>query len=237
MNKKIRYAIGGVLVALFAFVGIAVAGGIGPFGVKLGGIPAEIQNLIKGPEKLPATDRLTGCDSSATSTDCATIRTSEPAEQATKGLSTATAYTEVAATKQSGMIDDRLTVNNTLKNISFCGKLSRTRQVIINGVDVGQRIAELASKDQMGYVPGGDSPQGESFGRAICNTLPLNVPEMKGVLEMRDVITPQTNTSQTPSNNYTVIVGTYAFVIDPITNEIFNVGAYDGTLFLVGKLK
>lgn len=235
--KKSLLAVSGLAFALLTFGSIAIAGGTGPLGAGISASVAIIQNVFKGTDKSYKIDPLTGCDSSATTTNCATIKTSQPAEQAVTGFSTATSYTEVASTKQSGKIDQFLTVDNTLKNISFCGKLSKTRQVIINGVDVGQRIAELASKDQMGYVPGGDSPQGESFGRAICNTLPLNVPEMKGVLEMWDVITPQTNTSQNPTGNYLVVIGTYAFVINPTTDEIFNVGAYDGTLFLVGKLK
>ncbi len=233
MNQKTLYATGGVLVALLACGGIAVAGGIGPFGVKLGSVPAEIRELIKGPENLPATDRLTGCDSSATTTDCARVRTSEPAEQATKGLSTAASYTEVAATKQSGKIDDHLTVNNTLKSISFCGISHKTRQVIIDGVDVGQRIAQLASSDQMGKTPNGDS-----IGLGVCNSMPHNIAYTKGILEIQDVTTFQGENTQALGESYTVIIGALTFVVNLETNEIFNVSAYDGsTLTSVGKLK
>lgn len=237
MKRKTLLTVSGVALALLISGSVALAGGIGPFGAGISASVATIHNLIKGPEKLPATDRLTGCDSSATTTDCARVRTSEPAEPASKGLSTAISYTEVASTKQSGKIDARLTVNNTLKEVSFCGKSSKIRQVIIDGVDVGQRLAYLASTDQMGYAPGGDLPGGESIGRAVCNTLPLNVPEMKGVLEMRDVAISKSDDTRAPGNNYGVNIGNYAFIINPTTNEIFNVGAYDGTLVSVGKLR
>jgi len=210
-----------------------MAGGVGPLGAGIGASVATIQNAFKGPEKLPNINPQTGCDSSATSTNCATVKTSQSAESPTTGRSTAASYTEVATTHQSGRIDAHLTIDNTLKNVSFCGNLTlKTRQVIINGVDVGQRIAQLASSDQMGKLPNGDS-----LGQAICNSMPHNMEGTRGILEMRDVITPQTNTSQTPTNNYTVIIGAMAFAINPVTNEIFNIGAYDGTLVLLGKLK
>lgn len=233
MNKKTIYATGSILVALFALGGIVTAAGVGPFGVKLGAVPAEIRDLIKGPEKLPSTDRLTGCDSSATTTDCATVRTSQAAEQASTGLSTASSYTEVASTNQSGKIDARLSVDNTLKGVSFCGTTFKTRQVIINGIDVGQRIAWLASNDQMGKLP-----DGGSLGQGVCNSMPHYFPVTKGILEMRDVTTFKSDDIRAPGDNYGVNIGTMTFVVNSATGEIFNVDAYDGsTLTSVGKLK
>lgn len=232
MKRKTLLTASVATLAILISGSIAVAGGIGPFSAGIGASFATIQNLIKGPEKLPAINPQTGCDSSATSTDCATVRISQPAEQATTGLSTATSYTEVASTQQSGKIDAHLTIDNTLKELSFCGTSFKTRQIIINGVDVGQRIAQLASSDQMGKMSNGDS-----IGQAVCNSMPHNVDYTKGILEMRDVVTPQTNLSSNPSDNYLVVIGSMAFAINPVTNEIFNIGAYDGTLVSIGNLK
>jgi len=234
MKNKTLLAAGGAAVALLMFGSVAIAGGIGPLGAGISASVAVIQNVFKGTEKVPNIDPQTGCDSSATSTNCATVKTSQPAEQATKGLSTATSYTEVASTHQSGKIDARLSVDNTLKTISFCGTAFKTRQVIINGVDVGQRIAYLASNDQMGKMS-----DGASFGHAVCLGMPHNVSVTKGILEIRDVITPQTNASRAPEarDNYFVWIGLMSFAINPVTNEIFNIDAYDGSLVSVGKLK
>lgn len=224
-------AVSGLAFVLLASGSIAIAGGIGPFGAGIGTSVAIIQNVFKGPEKLPKIDPQTGCDSSATSTNCATVKTSQPAEQPAKGLSTATSYTEVATTHQSGKIDANLTIDNTLKGISFCGTIFKTRQVIINGVDVAQRIAQLASSDQMGKDPGG-----VSIGRGVCNSMPHNTDYTKGILEIPDVELTSAS-QQTQSSQYTVTLYAMRFLIDSATNEIFNIGAYDGTLVSLGKLK
>ncbi|MBA3789027.1 hypothetical protein H0X32_01370 [Patescibacteria group bacterium] len=228
MSKRKLYAAGGVLVALFAFGGIAAAAGVGP------SLADAVQKLISSPEsKVAVVDQRTGCGS-ATSTDCATIRTSQPAEQPAEERSTATSYTEVASTKQSGKIDDHLTVDNTLKDISFCGDLKlRTRQILVNGMDVGQRIAQLASDDQMGKLPNGDS-----IGQGMCNSMPHNISYTKGILQMPDVTTFKSEDSRDTGENYKVVVGTEAFTVNPATNEIFSISAYDGsTLTAVGNLK
>jgi hypothetical protein len=232
--KKTLLTASGIGIVLLAFGSVALAGGIGPFLVGISNSSVEIHNLIKGPEKLPALDARTGCDQSATTTNCATIKTSQPAEQAPTGLSTATSYTEVATTKQSGKIDQYLTIENTLKSVSFCGNLTlKTRQVVINGVDVGQRIAQLASNDQMGKMS-----DGTSFGQAVCNSMPHNIEGTKGILEMRDVTIPQTDDPRASrGGGYVVNMGTMSFVVNPLTNEIFNIDAYDGTLVSLGKLK
>lgn len=231
--RKSLLTVSGLTFTILAFGGVAIAGGVGPFSVGIGAAPATIHNLVKGPEKISTIDQRTGCDSSATSSNCANVKTSQPSEQAARGLSTATSYTEVAATKQSGKIDARLRIDNTLKGVSFCGTTFKTRQVVIGDVDVGQRIAQLASSDQMGRLPSGDS-----LGQGICNSMPHYFPVTKGILEMRDVTTFQSSDPKSPGENYTVVIGTEAFAINPVTNEIFSISAYDGsTLTSVGKLK
>jgi len=228
MSKKTLYAAGGVLVVLFAFGGIATATGVGP------SLTDAVQKLINNglENKVVVVDQRSGCGT-ATSTDCATVKTSQPAEQPAEERSNATSYTEVASTQQSGKIDGHLTVNNTLKDISFCGDLNlKTRQVIINGVDVGQRVAQLASRDQMGRV------NNSSIGEGVCNSMPHNIASTKGILEMRDVVTFQTSDAKSQGENYRVYMGDLAFAINPATNKIFSISAYDGsTLTAVGNLK
>jgi hypothetical protein len=49
--------------------------------------------------------------------------------------------------KQSGVIDEHLTINNELRDVNFCGKTYKVKQVMIDGVDVAQRIAYLATNN------------------------------------------------------------------------------------------
>lgn len=218
--------VGGTALALVTIGGVAFASSVGPSLVGL-------QNFIKGPEKIPTVTQSVGCDTSATSTKCATVKTSQAAELSAAVLSTASSYTEVASTHQSGMVDTHLSVDNTLKGVSLCSTAFKTRQIIINGVDVGARIAQLASSDQMGR-----GVNGSSIGEGVCNSMPHRVAETKGILEMRDVTTFKTDDTRAPGDNYRVYLGDLAFAINPTTNEIFLISAYDdSTLTSVGKLK
>ena len=53
---------------------------------------------------------------------------------------------------QSGKIDehlfgDRITYNTTPQDIIFCGKTYKAMRIFIDGIDVVQRIADLATKN------------------------------------------------------------------------------------------
>lgn len=43
--------------------------------------------------------------------------------------------------------DEHLTIDETLRDVNFCGKVYKVKQIKIDGVDVVQRIAEIATKD------------------------------------------------------------------------------------------
>lgn len=226
MRKALLTASAIALVSL-TFGGVAFAAGVGPS-------LADLQNFIKGSEKLPmATQSAGGCDSSSTSTNCAQVKTAQMAEQPAAALSAATSYTDVAITHQSGKLDEHLSVDNALKGISLCNTAFKTRQIFINGVDVGARIAQLASSDQMGH-----GINGSSIGEGVCNSMPHRVAETKGILEMRDVVTFKTDDTRAQGDNYRVYLGDLSFAINPATNEVFLISAYDGsTLTSIGKLK
>jgi len=49
--------------------------------------------------------------------------------------------------ERSGVIDEHLTINNELRDVNFCGKIYKVKQVLIDGVDVVQRVAELATNN------------------------------------------------------------------------------------------
>jgi hypothetical protein len=54
-----------------------------------------------------------------------------------------------ATTTPSGKIDEHLTIENTLRDVNFCGTIYRAKMVTIDGVDVLQRIAESATERKM----------------------------------------------------------------------------------------
>ncbi len=83
------------------------------------------------------------CDKSATTTDCSKIVDSPRPPDIMATIS--------SNPVQSGKIDEHLTINNTLRDLDLCGKIYRVKQVIIDGVDVVQRVAELVSDNQFIY--------------------------------------------------------------------------------------
>lgn len=225
---KKTYVIAFIAVLTIASAGAAgaVAVGVGPsFSEMKGGV----HQLIYSPEAASraAERRQKGADQTATSTDLSIISRSQKPES-----SKATSYAEIASTTQSGKIDTYLTVDNTLKNVSFCGKPHRTRQIIVNGVDVAQRIAQLASNDQMGK-----GASGVSIGKVVCGNM-RSTDYTQNILMAEDVITTDSNGQPLFNNEYRVVLGAQIFSIDPKTNEIFIIEGFDGArVGPIGKLK
>lgn len=82
-----------------------------------------------------------GCDQSATTTDCSKIPSTEtPVVDENNSI--------IPNTSPSGKIDEHLTINNELRDVNFCGKTYKVKQVMIDGVDVVQRVAELVTKNK-----------------------------------------------------------------------------------------
>lgn len=57
-----------------------------------------------------------------------------------------------ATTTQSGKIDEYLTIDNTLRNVNFCGTAYQAKQVFIDGVDIVQRIAKRVTASSLDYM-------------------------------------------------------------------------------------
>lgn len=155
-----------------------------------------------------------GCDQSATTTDCSKIVTVPQSQDSY--LSPAQMYTEVASTEQSGKFDEHLTIDNTLVEVRFCDKIYKTRQIFIDGVDMVQRIAQLASNDQMGKLP-------------ICNSIP-NPIYTKGILETADVKSFKGSDLGLSGTTYLVFLASYRFDINPATGNMYWISAYDGSI-------
>ncbi|HEY4526831.1 MAG TPA: hypothetical protein VJK53_03225 [Candidatus Paceibacterota bacterium] len=72
----------------------------------------------------------------------------------------------------AGKIDEHLTINNIYREVTFCGHTFKTPQVVIDGVDVIQRLAELANTEKRspGQAEGQDMPP-------TCFNIVFNNPE------------------------------------------------------------
>src|SRR3989344_967763 len=159
-----------------------------------------------------------GCDQSATTTDCSKL----PISSGESGyFFPATFYTEFASTSQSGKIDSHLTVDNTLIEVTFCGKIYRTRQIFIDGVDVVRRLAAL--------VNDGALPKDEHGRVGLCQSLPGEI-HLRGIIGTEDVRAFDGSDAGMPGTTYLVVIAANAFDINPQTGNIYQIGGYDGSL-------
>ena len=234
MNKQYKFlALGGVLfvVALFTFGSVE---GVGML-PTLYDLQHNVHKAIEGPQANTAVpvNLNGGCDQSATTTPCAKIQANRPAANPSSYMSQATSYTEVASTNQSGKIDAHLSVDNALKGAQFCDKAYKSRQIVIDGVDIVQKIATLTTADAASK-----DAQSKTLGAGICDGMPSNMSYTKGILEVSDVKHfVSTNAAKLPEDNYSLTIGVQAFDVNVVTGDIYLIGGYDGTPILIGKFK
>ncbi len=154
------------------------------------------------------------------------------------------------STTQVGQIDEHLFIDNALKEVEFCGNSYRVKQVLINGVDVMQRVAELATKNLLPetfkvgpYLPPMDewrivSNKNGEVAKAICENIQNNT---VGEIIMVDVFTntyPNTDIGQKEQKTYQVSAPGFHVVVNSSTNEIFTSSDYDGSVIgPLGKLE
>lgn len=150
-------------------------------------------------------------------------------------------------TTQVGQIDEHLFIDNTLKEVNFCGKTYRVKQVMIDGVDVVQRIAELATKNLMPetfkvgpYLPPMDewiivSNKNGEIAKIICENVSLNNSyslSMENPTTIYEISGVDVFTNTHPNTNiktYSVSAHGLHVVVNPSTNEIFTSSEYDGS--------
>lgn len=107
-----------------------------------GAYTLHLHNLYYGTDV--AMPGLTPCVQSATTADCSKLTPlgtpyTPPTEEEAKPW---------ADTTQTGKVDEHLTIDNALRDVNFCGNTYKVKQVMIDGIDVVQRIAELTTSNQ-----------------------------------------------------------------------------------------
>ena len=143
-----------------------------------------------------------------------------------------------ATTTQVGQIDEHLFIDDTLKNVEFCGKNSRVKQIVINGVDVIQRIAELLRSDQ--FMENGKVKQGAAA--EFCKPFIGIVADNKQA-SSSEIITSNIQTWSNSANGHMMYSFslssslTFQFAVDASSGDIFGINGYSGDLYgPVGKL-
>lgn len=137
---------------------------------------------------------------------------------------------------QSGKIDEHLTINNSPRDINFCGNTYRVKQVFIDGVDVAQRIAELATTKQIV-----EKGSGRELSEAVCWNVIHNVPAenmndhaIRGELD----ITTESYINHVGHKTYVVTIANSGFEIDVATHAIYIRSAIgDAPTPIIQKLK
>ena len=141
--------------------------------------------------------------------------------------------------RQLGRINASTTVNDQLEDITLCGTPYKSKQVLIQSVDVVRKIAFLLPS----VTKGGGVPN-ETNADAICwniNTnIERNIPYAKGTytsveLPISDVSTQTRTDLPGKPSELLVNIGGVQFVIDASGN-IYQVDDYDGTRSLLGNL-
>ncbi|MFA5997612.1 MAG: DKNYY domain-containing protein [Candidatus Paceibacterota bacterium] len=137
---------------------------------------------------------------------------------------------------QSGKVDEHLTIDNNLRNVNFCGKDYQVQTVLIDGVDIIQRIAELSQQTNITSASSTDAIK--TFSKNICGTVALN-PQKNISLGEISIYAP--NLTYEMMNDYNKTYGLYSSIFEisvtPFTNTIDTVSAFDGARTYLTSLK
>lgn len=164
-----------------------------------------------------------GCDQSATTTDCESITT------ITEQPKVVDVPIEDTSSTQSGKIDEHLTVNNIYRDVDLCGEIYRGKQVIIDGVDVLQRVAELGRNESVPH---------KDIGVKICDGIKHGPYLGKKEIEIPEVTAFESSDERLPGKTYAVSISDWRFLINLSTGDIYTASGFDGRLLgPIGTLK
>lgn len=149
-------------------------------------------------------------------------------------LTVAMAYPDFAKDlKQSGKVDTHASVNTTLEDLTICGHAYKTRQIVIDGVDVVQRVAAL--------LPKTDKVSTATPMTGYCSTFSqpasMNQDYDYRITElMVSDVRPYTEDGQA---RYRLTIGGMDFEIDTPSDDVYMVDYYSGGVMTpkLGNLK
>lgn len=155
--------------------------------------------------------------------------------------------TNPPAPEQLGVIDEHLTINNELRDVNFCGKTYKVKQVLIDGVDVVQRVAELATKDLIpaSFSQGPYAKEGKPLilgegkvAKEICENANPNVPSEVITIKWMQKIISKESGLENESWVYPLMVDDNLFYVAVLSGSIYMTDGFSGTpMGPIGKLK
>jgi hypothetical protein len=126
-------------------------------------------------------------------------------------------------------LDEHLVVDETFKSINFCGDIYLVKQILIDGVDVMQRIAELVTSEEI------SGENGKQVVKEICEGVyAAGYPPA----EYNVTLMPEIFDYGIDFPNYLINLDTQQFGINAKTKEIFKVvsGYADAQKIPIGSL-
>ncbi len=129
---------------------------------------------------------------------------------------------------QPNPIDDRLVVNDTLKEVNLCGEIYKVKQVFIDEVDVVQRIAEIITEMRV------ESQEKEQLALAICENMKSGI--TTGNSNELEISGPAIRNND--NSKYYLGVGRFViFTINYPSLQIEVSKAEEGSFIVIGVLK
>lgn len=148
-------------------------------------------------------------------------------------------------------IDEHLSIDETLRDVNFCGKTYKVRQIMIDEADVVQRIAELATTNAIawtqsrGLVAGVEKTlpvDGSVVSAYICRSVELTTDEVIEATPALSAGWEQGGRYPGKSNHlghhaYDFTISFLRFNFDVETNELYVIDGYTGHIIgPIGKL-
>ena len=219
--KYVAVAIGIFFAVVFAASYVLSAGMWPPIGATIGGkleVPNDIQK--QGVDEVTST---IPCNKAATTSPCDPARARE-AQRVTPIQDEKDVPAEYRSSEQEGSIDARARVTNALGAVRVCGKTLRSKQVVIDGVNIAQRIAELSSAYDAAHS-------------LDCSPMSTEY-YLTDILRVGDVVTFRSEDQvMLPGNTYRVPFAGGQYLVNLQNQSIFVIGGYDGTVSRLGSLK
>ncbi len=107
-------------------------------------------------------------------------------------------------------MDEHITIHSTLRDVNFCGKIYKVQQVLIDGLDVVQRVAEMVKNQASSQ-----NLKLKEFADSVCKTVP---PDPRSELEM--TVIPFTVDASNTWTSTTEKTGTYGIFAQTSANKL-----------------
>ncbi len=146
---------------------------------------------------------------------------------------------EALQIQSSMVIDEHLTVVDQPRTVNLCGRIYRAGQILVDGIDVVQRVADLATQAKL---KGGSPGLGTSLSAAVCQNMSSGAQvSNESSIPNLNVPNPQSYADFELARGQTVYVvtaGSESVIVDPAGNAIYIRSGFDGSLIgPVGSLR